>query len=141
MIVPKFAVALLQFTLLLVTSLSVSLQGGFDAVEIAQFVAIAAGAGVTFFVPLVSGKWSGLLKTGFAIVAAIATALIPFITQGFITPDQVMLVILAALNAIASEVGIAIRKSVIDAGTYNPNAAALITSARAIDPEGVRALG
>lgn len=139
MVVPKYAVALLQFALLLVTSLSVSLQGGFDTVEIVQFGVIAAGAATTFFVPLVSGKWSGLLKTGLSLLAAVLTAVIPFVVQGFITADQVMLIVLAGLNALASEVGISIRKSAIDGGTATPGEPATITSLA--DPEGQAALG
>jgi hypothetical protein len=151
MVLPKYAVALLQFLTLLATALSVSLQDGFDNVEIAQFVAIAAGAGVTFFVPLVSGPWSGALKTGFSVVAAVATAAVPFIVNGSITSDQIMIVVLAALNAVMSEVGISIRKAalnseLLDAGTALAGTPVDITSVTTVpqsvvDPEGMHALG
>lgn len=104
----------------ILTAAAVFLQSAFkdeilDAAEVWQLVALVAGAVITFLVPLLPGKWAGGLKTGAAILAALATALVPFALQGTITPEQWMVVILAVLSALGVEVGVQARATEIHA--------------------------
>ena len=104
----KFASALLSVTIILITALAAVEEYTVDA--IAQIVILLAGAIVTYIVPLVEGKWAGRLKTGAAIVAAVAAALAPLLISGAYTPQAIFVVILAGLNALAVEVGVGIRQ-------------------------------
>ncbi len=101
-----------------------------DPAEVWQLVALVAGAIATFLVPLLPGKWAGGLKTGTALLAALATALVPFALQGTITPEQWMVVVLAVLNALGVEVGVQARVTDLK----DPN----VPSSN--DPEGKHAL-
>lgn len=134
----KYAAALISIALVAFAFLKTALADELDYAEVAQLVALVAGAVITFFVPLLSGPWAGGLKTGAAIVAAAATAIVPFALQGGITAEQLTIVVLAVLNALGVEVGVSARKSVIDAGTAAPGRPATITSLG--DPEGAKAL-
>ena len=140
--IQKYGAALVSIALAAVVFLQSAFADDLDAAEVAQLVAIVAGAVITFLVPLLSGPWAGGLKTGAAIAAAAAAAIAPFLLTGTITPEQWMVVALAVLNALGVEVGVQARKSMIDAGTIVDGVTPVITTlqAQAIDPEGVRAL-
>jgi hypothetical protein len=121
----------------ILTAAAVFLQSAFndellDASEVWQLVALVAGAIAIYLLPLMPGKWAGAAKTGAAIVAALATAVVPYALQGHLTPEQIMVVAIAVLNALGVEVGVQARKTFIDARDTN-----VVTS---LDPEGVRAL-
>lgn len=137
--IQKYAAALVP----IFTAAVVFLQSAFrdevlDTAEVWQLVALVSAAFVTFFLPLVPGRWAGALKTGAAIVGALATAIVPFALQGGLTYEQWMVVALAVLNVLGVEVGVQARTSVIDArhSTGTP----VVTSLAELDPEGVRAL-
>ena len=126
----------------ILTAAVVFLQSAFvdelDAAEVAQLVAIVAGAIITYLVPLLPGSWAGGLKTGAAILAAAATAIAPFVLQGYVTAEQWMVVALAVLNALGVEVGVQARSSALEAAAgevVRPD-----TSAAAFDKEGARVL-
>ena len=140
--IQKYGAALVSIALAAVVFLQTAFADRLDIAEVAQLVAIVAGAVITFLVPLLSGAWAGGLKTGAALLAAAATALAPFLITGTISPEQWMVVALAVLNVLGVELGVQARKSMIDAGTVRDGEPAVITSlpAQAIDPEGVRAL-
>ncbi|MFF8187746.1 hypothetical protein ACF044_10860 [Microbacterium sp. NPDC016588] len=78
-----------------------------DAVEGGQLLALTAGVLLTYVVPLVQGRWAGLLKTGSAILAAVATLIIPLLL-GF-TWQALVIFALAALSALATEIGVQVR--------------------------------
>ena len=92
MVLNKYAVVLLQMALVVVAFLSTALQGGFDETEGVQLGILVAGAIVAYWVPIAKGVWAGLLKTGSSIVIAALTALAPLILEGFIAPEQWMIV-------------------------------------------------
>lgn len=111
MILKKYAVALLQIALLVFGALQVALADNkFSSLEIGQLAALLAGAIVTFFVPLLHGAWAGGLKTGAAVIAAVATLVIPLVMDQPLSPQNLVIVGLAILTALATEVGVSIRK-------------------------------
>lgn len=106
----RYAAALLSIAIVILTAFVAIPADQLGPVTVGQLVVLGAGSIVTYLVPLLDGFWAGLFKTGAAIVAAVATAAIPLFTTGQITTVQVVVVILAALNALAVEVGVQIRK-------------------------------
>lgn len=129
--IQKYGAALISIALVAFAFLKTALADTLDAAEVAQLVALVAGAVLVYLVPLVPIAWSGALKTGAAVLAAAATAVVPFILQGTITPEQWTIVALAVLNALGVEVGVQARKSAI----ADPTVSALA------DPEGAKGLG
>lgn len=126
--IQKYGAALISIALVAFAFLKTALANHLDAAEVAQLIALVAGAVTVYFVPLLGGVWAGGLKTGAAIVAAAATALVPFLLQGTITPEQWTIVALAVLNALGVEVGVNARKS------------GIIANAPPEDREGVAAI-
>lgn len=114
----KYAAALLPAIIVLLGALQTGLADGrIDETEGGQLLALVAGVGVTYCVPIVHGWWAGALKTGFAVLAAIATLIIPFIT-GF-SWQALVIIALAALQAIATEIGVNARTEILDARDSN----------------------
>jgi hypothetical protein len=105
----KYAAALLSIAIVILTAFVALPADQVTPSAIAQLVLLGISAFVTFFVPLVGGKWQGLLKTGTAIIAAVLTAALPFILTGHISVTQIVIVVLAALNVLAVEIGVQIR--------------------------------
>lgn len=100
--------------------LGVLVLGIFDAAQrtgtsllgwqtITQLVILLATTGAAFWLPLIPGKWAGALKTGAAIVGAIASALIATIPDGHFTTATLILFLTAALKAVAVQVGVTVR--------------------------------
>ena len=111
MILNRYAAALLSIAVVVVGAFTAIPEGQVSPTAILQLAIIAVGSVVTYLVPVVQGsKWAGVLKTGAAIIAAVLTAVVPFVNNGHITATQIGLVILAALNALAVEVGVNIRR-------------------------------
>lgn len=113
----KYAAALLPFFILVVGASQTVLHFGADQPvdwnAIITFAIVVLGAIVTFIVKLLpSAKWQGALKTGVAILTTILSALLPFVLPGGFDPDvSVPIIIVAVLNAIATEFGVQIRTS------------------------------
>jgi len=106
----KYATAIFSLAVLVIGGLQVAVATGITPTAIAQLVVLALGGVITYVVPLVPGKWSGVLKTGIAILAAVIVLVIPYITAGHITLDQILLVVVGAINAAATQLGVNIRK-------------------------------
>jgi|GEM_PF-3425753 len=121
-----YAAAILPAIIILLGALQTALADGIvDATEGGQLIALTAGVVGTYIVRLVDGRWAGALKTGTAILAAIATLVIPLV-MGF-TPEALVMVALAGLQALATEIGVQVRVAPIDAGTAGEEPA-LITN-------------
>ena len=106
----RYGAAFLGFALFILAPLQVALAGGLTLEEVFQLMPIAAAAIISFFVPLLKGSWAGGLKTGVNVIATAAVAVIPFLSQGYLTAEQWAIVIGAALQAAAVEFGVVIRK-------------------------------
>jgi hypothetical protein len=136
----KFLAALLPGIIILFGGLQTALADErIDSTEGSQMLALTAGIIVTFVVPVVDGRWRGLFKTGAAIFAAVATLIIPLLL-GF-TWQSLVIFALAALSALATEIGVQVREAPIDAGEAGPGTVVNITTledpqviAAAIDP-------
>lgn len=113
--IQKYLAALLSIALVVVTAFVAIPADQITPTSVGQLAVLALGAVVTFLVPLLEGVWAAGLKTGAAVLAAVITAALPFLTQGNITPTQVAIVVLAALNALAVQVGVDIRKDALKA--------------------------
>jgi len=135
----KYGAAIVSILLIATQFVRASIGDGFDNAETWQLVALVAAAVITFLVPLFSGKWAGLFKTGATLLGALAAAVIPFALQASITSEQILTVALAVLTALGVEIGVQARTSgLIDAGKHVAGTAAVITSLP--DPEGAKAL-
>jgi hypothetical protein len=112
-----YAAAILPAIIILLGALQTALADGVvDVTEGGQLIAVTAGVIGTFFVKIVEGPWEGVLKTGSAILAAVATLIIPLVL-GF-SWQSLVIVALAALQVLATEIGVEWRvKPVLDAGT------------------------
>lgn len=117
----KYLAALLPGFIILFGGLQTALADDrIDAVEGGQLIALTAGVLITFVVPIVDGRWAGLLKTGAAMVAAVATLIIPLFL-GF-SWQALVIVALAALSALATEIGVQVReKAPAEASTFVQN--------------------
>jgi len=122
-IVKKYAPALLPIAIVVVTFLTSVGQRAITPGDLWQLAALVAGAVVTYLVPLSSGPWPGILKTGAAIVAAAAATAVPLVTQGHLTMQNWLIIALSAMSALATEIGVNIHKDTLDAGTYTPGVA------------------
>ncbi|OOB90279.1 hypothetical protein [Rathayibacter sp. VKM Ac-2630] len=107
--IQKYLAALLPGFILIFGALQTALADErIDDVEAGQLLALVAGAITTFGVPLLKGRWAGGLKTGAAILASVATLIIPLVL-GF-TWQSLVIAILAALSALATEIGVQVRE-------------------------------
>lgn len=110
----RFAAALLPFFILVIGASQTVLKDPIDWNAIIVFAVLVLGAIVTYILPLVDKKWQGALKTGVAILTVILSALLPFVLPGGFDPSvNVPVIIVAVLNAIATEFGVAIRTTPI----------------------------
>lgn len=118
----KYAAALLPFFILVIgASQTVFAGDSTDWNAIITFAILVLGAVLTYIVPLTESKWQGALKTGIAILTVILSALLPFILPGGFDPTvNVPIIIVAVLNALATEFGVQIRTTPVNsAGTTN----------------------
>ena len=110
----KYAVGLLQVAIILVTSLGAALSDNdLTPVEAFQVGALVIGAVVSVFVPLLQGAWAAGLKVGGAALGAVLAAIVPIIDTanggpGW-TASAIMIVVLAGLNALATQLGVDVR--------------------------------
>lgn len=99
-----------------ILSAAVVLLGAFNAIPadawswgdplVASFVALAASTVIAYLVPLAPGRWAGRWKTGVVILAGIFAAVWPLLDGGRV---DWLIVIFAAVNALAQEIGVQIR--------------------------------
>lgn len=104
----KYAVALLQLLIVTVTALQASVADGLTETEVWQLAGLVVGAFASVFVPLLERGWAGALKVGAAVGGAGIAAIVPFVTDGW-TPSAAIVVVLAVLNTLATQIGVNIR--------------------------------
>jgi hypothetical protein len=110
MVLNKYAAAILQIAITVIGGFSIIPADQVTSAAAWGLVALAAQAIITYLVPLVKGAWEAALKTGMSALIALLTVIIPFIGQGHLTPFQWSIAALAALNTVAAELGVAVRK-------------------------------
>lgn len=128
----KYAAALLPFFIIVVGASQTILGGPPDFQTLVPFAIIVAGAIATFIVKLIPDvKWQGGLKTGIAIFSTILTALVPFLLPGgFQLSANLPIVIVAILNALATELGVQIR---VAPGEASPTAVNFYNIGKSLD--------
>lgn len=105
----KYAAAILPALIILFGAVQVAIADGtVNETEGGQLLALIAGLVITFWVPLTKGRWAGALKTGAAILAAVATLIIPLVS-GF-SWTALLVFGIAALQALATEIGVQVRR-------------------------------
>lgn len=109
MILNKYLTAILTLAITLLTAFLAIPEDQRTPETMWQLALLALGAVVTFIVPLLERRWAGLLKTGAAVAAGVIGALIPLLSTGTLTGTQILVLILAGLNALAVEVGVQVR--------------------------------
>lgn len=106
----KYASAIFSFITVLVGAL-ISAQGHtYDAVTVGQIITLGGGALVMYVVPLLPSGWQGGLKTGVQVVAALVVLALPYIFNGSITFSQILVFIVAAVQVLATQFGVVLRK-------------------------------
>lgn len=104
----KYAAAILPALIVLLGALQTSLADGtVTESEAGQLIVLVGGTIAVYFVPLSEGAWRGALKTGAAVVTAVGSLIIPLLV-GF-TWESAVIFALAALSAIATEMGVGFR--------------------------------
>lgn len=98
-----------------VLSILITLAGAVAALNqvtwpiIVQLAILTVTAFTTYLLPLIPQGWAGAAKTGTEVLGAVLTAIVPFVIAGHITGPQIALVLLAALKALGTEVGVQAR--------------------------------
>jgi hypothetical protein len=106
----KYAVAIFSFVTLVLGAIQAEVAAGVTPTATWQVVSLGIGGVVTFFVPLVPGVWSGVLKTGFSILGAAGALAVPYFLDGDINPAGILLVVIGVINIAATQLGVIIRK-------------------------------
>jgi hypothetical protein len=106
----KYAVAIFSFVTLVLGAVQAEVSMGVTPTATWQVISLGIGGIITFFVPLVEGKWAGILKTGFSILGAVGALAVPYFLDGDITASGILLVVIGAINVIATQLGVVIRK-------------------------------
>lgn len=105
----KWYAALLHVAITLAGALGAAVAAPRDISVWLQLTVIAAGAVVTYVVPLAAVKWQAWMKVvlGAALPAVIAAAIpfIPGVGQGF-DPQNVLPLIVAVLAALGTQIGV-----------------------------------
>ena len=107
----KYATALLSLAVTLITALSAAAAGPWSLSVILGIVVVVAQGVVAYIVPLLDGAWQGGLKVGISLVLAAVTTVIPLLTGTAWTFSNTLVVILAVVNALTQQLGVAIRTS------------------------------
>jgi len=106
----RYAAVLLPFFVLTVGATDTVLKHPGDLTVTVPFAILVLGAIGTYVAKLLDAKWQGGLKTGIAIATTILSAVLPFILPGGFDPAvSVPVIIVAVLNALATQLGVAIR--------------------------------
>lgn len=108
-ILHTYAVAVIQVTVVLATALVGALGQGLTPAETAQVALVAAGAVAAYLVPLAPKAWRGAFKTGVTILTTILAAIAPVVVDGGWTAQNWVLVVMAGIGALGTEVGVKMR--------------------------------
>jgi hypothetical protein len=120
----KYLAPVLQFVILVGAVVQTALADGLiTGQESIQILAFAVAPAITFLVPLTSGPWPGILKTGLnAILGGLLVLLDILAAGGWQWSANLMILIgLAVINALAVELGVGVRTSEVKAALASPN--------------------
>lgn len=131
MIVSKYLTGLIQVLFLLMTALLAAMEDGVDTVEVWQLAGVLVGAVVTVWVPLLEGAWAAGLKVGGAVAGAAIAAIVPLVMSEW-TASAAIIVVIAIINALATQLGVSIRVDAAKNAIADSQVSA--RAAEAVDP-------
>lgn len=107
----QFQTALLTLGLTVVAALQAALLGGLTLTEGLQLLALLVGGIVTYFSPLLGGKWAAGLKVSGAVLGAVLVAVISVLDSavngGVVwNAETITFIFFAGLNALAAQYGV-----------------------------------
>lgn len=132
----KYLTPILTIVLIGLGAFQASLADGFTKQEAFMLAALVIGAIVTYFAPVLQGKWPAILKVAGAVLGAAIAALIPFL-DGTWDASAITIVVLAALNALAAQTGTDARVDAAKEALVNPTTPN--STPTAIDPSATKA--
>lgn len=115
----KYASAIILFLSVAVTPLSALLVGPVTWTAVWQYVALLLAAVGSYLIPLLPKGWQGAGKTGIAIAGAVVAALIPVWT-GTWDRATILVLVMAVVQAVGTELGVQIRTDQNTSTTINP---------------------
>jgi hypothetical protein len=134
----KYLVAFLQVAFVVLTSLlTVLAKGPVTATDIWQLVGVGVAALLSVVLPLLSTKQAAVLKVIGAVVGAIIAAAAPILIPGGWSGTNVIIVILAALNAFFVSVGVDVRVDSVAKALADPEVDNTVVTA--LDPKAAKA--
>lgn len=108
MVLNKYLAGLLTVLVVGLTAFQAAVVDGFTMTEGWQLAGLLVGVLVTIYVPILETKWAAGLKVAGAVLGAVIAAVVPFLTGGWNT-SAVVIVILAAVNTLAVQLGVNVR--------------------------------
>jgi len=114
----KYASAIILFVSVAITPLAALLAGPFSWTAVWQYVAVVLAAVGSYLVPLLPKGWQGFGKTGIGILGAVVAAIIPVWT-GTWDRATVLVLVMAIIQAIGTELGVQIRTDQKTSTTIN----------------------
>jgi hypothetical protein len=134
----QWLVGLLTLAITLLTAVNAMPASAWtDPPSVLQFVALALSSVLAVALKLGKGRWPGVFKTGVAVALAAIGAAIPLLTQGwYLTPAQIIVLVVAALNALAIELGVQVRVASAKQAVVDPNIST--ATVKEVDPAATR---
>lgn len=107
----RYLASLLPVAIIVIGGLQFVLDNPGNWIVITQFALLIVGTATAYLVKLVpDSRWQGRAKTGAQLITVVLTALVPFLLPGGFDPSvSVTLIVVAVLNAIATEFGVQVR--------------------------------
>jgi hypothetical protein len=134
----KYLVAALQAGFVVLTALLAVLQKGtVTGVDVWQLIGVGVGAVLAVWLPLVGTKQAALLKIVGVLVGALITAGAIFFAPGGWNATNIIIVILAVLNALFTQIGVAVRVDGVAKALADPNTDNDVV--RGLDPAATKA--
>jgi hypothetical protein len=120
----KYTAATMGLIITVVFALQVAITDGITAVEGWNLGALAVGAIITYYAPLVGSKnttVAAIMKIAGAVVAAVVIVIVDALNAGLDWNAQtIVAVAFAGLNALAAQIGVSARVSEVKTALENP---------------------
>lgn len=121
----KYTTAIFTIILTVVAAFQAAIVGGLTLVETLQLLALGVGAVVTYYAPLLEGRWAAGLKVFGAVIGAVLIAAIDVISSAVAgtnpwNVETITLIFFAGINALAAQYGVDRRVDSAKAGLTDP---------------------
>lgn len=106
----RYAPAILSFLVLVIGGLQAAVATGpVTWVVVAQLAVLIVTTATTYLVPLAPTRWRGVAKTGLELLGVVLVLVIPYIAAGRISSAEILLVVVAVIKAVGTELGVQLR--------------------------------